>query len=416
MRRASGAALAALLAAAALAGPASAADSVPNQLIVGFKKGSSADAQRSLVRGAGGELRSRLAHIRGAVVRPRSRLALGVLIRRLRASRQVSYVERDYYLGASLTPDDPLFANEYSLASNGLGSVQAQGAWNSRTSCSKVAILDTGIQYNHPDLAANVWHNPHEIQSNGKDDDKNGWVDDYYGVNLVKGKGSGVDDDGHGTHVSGIVAGRGNNGTGISGLCWSSSLMAVKFMDSSGRGSTSDAIDGIDYAVHEGARIINCSFGSSKKSSALEDEVQYAKGKNTLLVVAAGNNSQNIDSKPLYPASFTEGNVLTVAATTSLGGLASFSNYGKKSVDLGAPGDKIFSTYPTSTYKTLSGTSMAAPLVAAAAAMLRAKDSGLSYGDIKSALRNHTQALGSLNGRTVSGGLLDLAAGLAAAH
>jgi thermitase len=395
---------------------AHAATSVPGQLLVGFKKGVSTSAQERLIEGSGGAMRGRLRHIRGAVVRARHHLALAVLRRRLQANPQVSYAEPDFVLNSSATPNDPLFINEYSLSTSPLASVDAQPAWNTRTSCSKVAILDTGIQYNHPDISANIWHNPHEIRSNGKDDDKNGYVDDYYGVNLVNGRNSGVDDEGHGTHVSGIVAGRGNNATGISGVCWSGSLMAVKFMDSSGHGSTSDAIDGIDYAVHEGARIINCSFGSSKKSSALQDEVDYAKSKNTLLVVAAGNNSQNIDSKPEYPAAFTEGNILTVAAVTQTGALASYSNYGKKGVDLGAPGSNIVSTYLNSTYKTLSGTSMAAPLVTGAAAMLRAKDSNLTYTDIKNALRNHTRPDSALSGKTVSGGLLDVNAALGSVH
>jgi thermitase len=395
---------------------AHAASAVPGHLLVGFKSQATSQLQQRLVEQAGGRLTRRLAHIRGGVVSARSHVALALIERRLRASSAVRYVEPDFYLQTSKAPNDPLFANEYSLASSGAGYVNAQPAWDSRTNCSKVAILDTGTQYNHPDISPNLWHNPHEIQSNGKDDDKNGWVDDYYGVNLVKGKGSGVDDDGHGTHVSGIVAARGNNANGISGLCWSGSLMAVKFMDENGRGSTSDAIDGIDYAIHEGARIINCSFGSSKKSSALNDEVNYAKSKNTLLVVAAGNNGQNIDSDPIYPASFTQGNILTVAATTASGALASFSNYGKKNVDLGAPGSNIFSTYLGSTYKTLSGTSMAAPLVSAAAAMLRAKDSDLTYTQIKDALRDHTQPLASLSGKTVSGGLLSVSAALSAVH
>jgi hypothetical protein len=396
--------------------PARAATAVPGQLLVGFDKGVSTSLQKQLVESTGGTISKRLRHIRGAVVRTRHDLALSVLRRRLQALPKVAYAEPDFYLNTSRAPDDPLFANEYSLGTSALGSVNAQPAWDSRTSCSKVAVLDTGIQYNHPDVSANLWHNPHEIKGNNKDDDKNGWVDDYYGVNLVNGRGSGVDDEGHGTHVSGIIAGRGNNAVGISGVCWSASLMAVKFMDSSGHGSTSDAIDGIDYAIHEGARIINCSFGSSKESSALQDEVDYAKSKNTLLVVAAGNNSQNIDSKPLYPAAFTEGNILTVAAITSTGGLASFSNFGKKGVDLGAPGSNIFSTYLNSTYKTLSGTSMAAPLVAGAAAMLRAKDSDLSYTDIKNALRNHTSPDAALSGKTESGGVLNVAAALGSVH
>ena len=404
--------LGAVAALAVAATPAQAGTAVPGQLLVGFKKGVAVSAQKQLVQRAGGTLRGRLRHIRGAVVGTRRNLALRVLQRRLRARPEVAYAEPDFYLSASRVPDDPMFANQYSLGTSPLASVDAQPAWDARTSCSKVAVLDSGIQYNHPDLAANVWHNPNEIKGNSKDDDKNGWVDDYYGVNLVNGRGSGVDDDGHGSHVSGIIAGHGNNGAGIAGLCWSSKLMAVKFMDSNGRGSTSDAIDGIDYAIHEGARIINASFGSSQKSSALQDEVDYAKSKNTLLVVAAGNNGQNIDSTPTYPAAFSEGNILTVAATTSTGALASFSNYGKKSVDLGAPGDNILSTYLNSGYKTLSGTSMAAPLVTAAAAMLSAQKSGQTYADLKNALRDHARADGALAGKTVSGGILDLASAL----
>jgi thermitase len=409
-------ALVALIALSFGAGSAHAATAVPGQLIVGFGPQVSQQLEQELVERAGGKMRRRLAHIRGAVVGVRSHVALAVLRRRLSAAAGVRYAEPDFYMRASKAPDDPLFANQYSLDSSGPGYVFAQQAWDSRTSCSKVAVLDTGIQYNHPDISPNLWHNPDEIQSNGKDDDKNGWVDDYYGLNIVKGRGSGVDDDGHGTHVAGTAGGRGNNATGVAGLCWSSSLMAVKFMDSNGRGSTSDAVDGIDYAIREGARIINCSFGSSKKSSALNDEVNYAKSKNTLLVVAAGNDGDNIDSDPIYPASFTQGNILTVAATTSSGALASYSNYGKKAVDVGAPGDKIFSTYLGSTYKVLSGTSMAAPLVSATAAMLRKKDSDLTYTEIKDAIRNHTQPLASLSGKSVSGGLLNVAAALSSVH
>jgi subtilisin family serine protease len=392
---------------------AEASDVVPGQLIVSFKKGVSSSKRSGILEQVGAKLRRRLAHVRGAVVAPR-RIGLALLRRRLQASPGVAYVESDYILGASAAPDDPLFVNQYPLASTGVGGVGAQVAWNKRTNCSKLAVLDTGIQYSHPDLEPNVWHNSHEIKNNGKDDDKNGWVDDYYGVNIVKGKGSGKDDNGHGTHVSGIVAGRGNNDVGISGLCWTAKVMAVKFMNSRGKGSTSDAITGIDYAIHEGAKVINCSFGTSSKSQSLLNEVDYAKKKGVLLVVAAGNDGDDIDSKPSYPASFNDSNILTVAATTAVNGLASFSNFGQEDVDLGAPGDNILSTYPTSTYKTLSGTSMAAPLVSATAAMLRAQDGDLSYGDVRKAIRNNVSATPALTGKTYTNGQLNVAAALAA--
>jgi subtilisin family serine protease len=340
-------------------------------------------------------------------------LALSLLRSRLGAAREVRYAEPDFYLHKSDAPDDPLYAQQYALAAAGAGAVGAPVAWNTRTSCSKVAVLDTGTQYNHPDLSGNVWHNPHEKSGNNVDDDHNGYIDDYYGVNLVKGRDSGVDDEGHGTHVSGTIAGHGNNATGVSGLCWTGSVVPVKFMNSKGKGSSSDAATGIDYAVKSGAKVVNGSFGSSSKSTALEDEVDYAQSKGVLLVFAAGNDSTNNDSKPVYPANFTNGNIIVVAAVTATGALASFSNFGAKSVDLGAPGDHILSTYLNSAYKVLSGTSMASPIVAAAAAMLRARDSSLSYGKIRSTILSHTQADPALQGKVAHPGVLDVGSALA---
>src|SRR3954454_10310231 len=266
------------------AAPADAAtDAVPGQLVAGFKAGVSASAQQQLIERAGGRLVRRLPHIHGTVVRVRTPgLALSVLRRRLHDVREVRYAEPDYYLHGSTEPNDPDYVEQYALAATGPGSVGAPAAWNARTSCAKVAVLDTGTQYDHPDLSGRVWHNSHEKNGNGKDDDKNGYVDDYYGVDLVAGKGSGVDDEGHGTHVSGIIAAHVNNGTGISGLCWSGSVVPVKFMNSRGKGSSSDAAAGLDYAVKAGAKVVNGSFGSSSKSSALEDAVDYAQSKGVL--------------------------------------------------------------------------------------------------------------------------------------
>jgi thermitase len=406
----------ALVTATLAAAPAAAAtDAVPGQLVAGFKDGVPASAQKQLIERAGGRLVRRLAHIHGTVVGVRTHgLALGVLRGRLRDMREVRYAEPDYYLHQSTAPDDPGYVQQYALAPAGPGAVGAPVAWNARTSCAKVAVLDTGTQYDHPDLSGRVWHNPHEKAGNNKDDDKNGYVDDYYGVNVVSGKGSGVDDEGHGTHVSGIIAAHGNNATGISGLCWTGTIVPVKFMNSRGKGSSSDAAAGLDYAVKAGAKVVNGSFGSSSKSSALEDAVDYAQSKGVLLVFAAGNDSTDNDSAPEYPAAFTNSNIITVAAVTATGALASFSNYGVKSVDLGAPGDQIISTYLGSTYKVLSGTSMASPIVAAAAAMLRSQDSGLTYKQVRSALLSHTRPDTALQGKAVHPGVLDIGAALAA--
>src|SRR4051794_11427060 len=416
---------------------AASADAVPGQLLVGFHGGLSSSAQQAVIEHAGGRLVRHLAHIRGTVVRVHAKgLALSALRSRLQAAHEVRYAEPDYYLHRSLTPNDPDYEQQYALAATGAGAVGAPVAWNTRTGCAKVAVLDTGTQYNHPDLTGNVWHNSHETAGNnvdddhngyvddyygvnlvkgrdsGVDDDHNGYVDDYYGVNLVKGRDSGVDDDGHGTHVSGIIAGHGDNATGVSGLCWTGSIVPVKFMNSQGKGSSSAAATGLDYAIKSGAKIVNGSFGSSSKSTALEDQVDYAESKGVLLVFAAGNNSTDNDSAPEYPAAFTNGNIIAVAAVTSTGALASFSNYGAKSVDVGAPGDNILSTYLNSAYKVLSGTSMASPIVAAAAAMLRSRDSSLAYSQIRSTLLSHTQPAPALQGKVVHPGVVNIGAAL----
>jgi thermitase len=188
----------------------------------------------------------------------------------------------------------------------------------------------------------------------------------------------------------------------------------VKFMNSKGKGSTSDAIDGIDYAVKNGAKIVNCSFGSSSKSSALHDAVDYAQDHNVLLVVAAGNDGDNIDKNPIYPASYTDSNILAVAASTADDTLASFSNFGSTAVDVAAPGDEIFSTYKGGGYKYLSGTSMAAPYAAGTAAMLRKQESDATYGELRKAIRQKVDTPPALAGKVAYNGRLNVQKALAA--
>src|SRR4051794_18535002 len=245
----------------ALPAPALAGD----QLIVGFRSGTTHARIASLVQEAGGRLGRPLDRIGAAVVRPRTGSDTSGLRTRLRRLHAVRYAEPDFILGKSVAPDDPSYGLQYALGTNANG-ISAPDAWNHRTSCSLVAALDTGSQYNHPDLSSNIWHNSHEKKANNVDDDHNGYVDDYYGVNIEKGRDSGSDGDGHGTHVAGIMAGHGDNAAGISGVCWKAQVMPIRFMNDKGKGSTSDAIAGIDYAIHQHAKIVNCSFGSSSKS------------------------------------------------------------------------------------------------------------------------------------------------------
>jgi thermitase len=415
-----GLALTLVLALLLAATPAEAAAPVASgRLLVGFKKGVSTDRQQRLLGALDGRIAQRFKSIRGGrlvVVRPRSGRATDALRKRLARSSEVAYAEPDFFLFSSApkTPDDPFYPLQYALIDSPSDhDIDAPTAWGTRSSCAKVAILDTGIDTDHPDLKSNIYKSG-DKPNNGKDDDKNGYVDDTYGLNVIKDKGSGEDDNGHGTHVSGIVAGRGNNDVGVSGVCWSSKLLAVKFMNSKGKGSTSDAIAGIDYAVKQGFKIINCSFGSSSKSSSLHDAVDYAQDHNTLLVVAAGNDSENIDKHPLYPASYGDSNILAVAASTSTDELADFSNFGSTAVDVAAPGENIYSTYLGGGYRTLSGTSMAAPYAAGVAALLRKQESDATYGNLRYAIRHKVDKPPALNGKDAYDGRLNAEKALAA--
>ena len=407
-RRLCPALLAALSAAAVAAPAAGAGPAPPGGLVVGFSDSVSKDRREAVVRGAGGTVDRRLTAIRGLAVHPRSGVAASALRRALERADGVRYVETDFDVNASAEPNDPLFTLQYGLSQPSGADIEAPPAWDVLRSCSKVAVIDSGVDLDHPDLAPNLWHNSEEKASNGKDDDKNGYVDDYYGVDLDDGRGSGDDENGHGTHVAGIVGAVGDNGAGVAGVCWKASILAVRFMDARGRGSTSAAVEAIEYSVREGARILNCSFGSSSESEALQDAVQYAKSKGALLVVAAGNDGDDIDRDPSYPAAFGDGNILTVAASTADDRLASFSNYGDTNVDVAAPGEGILSTYLDGGYKSLDGTSMAAPYAAGAAALLRKHNPDATYEELRTALRKKVDKPPALAGKVVYDGRVNV--------
>lgn len=310
-------------------------------------------------------------------------------------------------------PNDPLLATQWFYDQSGDIDIDATTAWKQRKSCSTVAIVDTGADLKHPDLAPNLWTNPKEVQ-NGKDDDGNGYVDDLHGIDVRTGTAP-IDTNGHGTHVAGLVGARGDNSIGGTGTCQRTKLMIVKFMSVLGQGSSSAAAQGIRYAARMGARIINCSFGSSTPDPVLRDAIKYAGKKGALVVVAAGNDGVNIDERPSYPASWNDKNLLVVAATDQQGKLTSFSNYGAGAVDIAAPGADMNSTFLRGRYRAMSGTSMAAPVVAGAAAMVRREDSSRSPSQIKSLLRKQIDRDGALKGKVVAGGRLNLRKAQAAA-
>jgi hypothetical protein len=396
------------------------------RIVVGFRALSQAQRQELLAR-FGATLRRHLPHLRAdaASVPNADRDAI---LARLRENPNVKFAELDRRIGlvrprlgkllrlrarAARTPDDEGFSVQYSLRQGADHDVDATNAWETRTSCSKVAILDTGIDTEHKDLRKNLWRNKGEKPGNGVDDDKNGYVDDDFGVDLVRGKGSGIDHNGHGTHAAGIVAALGNNDRGVSGLCWSSQLISVRFMDSDGRGYTSDAAEGIVYAVDHGAHVINASYGSDTPTDVERQAIAYAAAHDTLIVAAAGNDDEDADAHPKYPAAYPDANVISVAASDEHDHLASFSNFGKISVDLAAPGDSIASTWEDGEYRYSSGTSMAAPLVAATAAMLL-KQKTVPVAKLRELLLANVDKKSALSGRVASGGRLNVRRALAA--
>lgn len=286
--------------------------------------------------------------------------------------------------------------------------IQAPQVWDLTTGSPNVivAVVDTGVDYNHLDLKDNMWIN--EVEKSGKpgvDDDNNGCVDDIYGCDFLNKDGSPMDDNNHGSHVAGTIAARGDNGMGVTGVAWNSKIMALKAFDNRGAGVTSDAIEAIFYAIKNGAKIINCSWGNDTKSEIFKDVLEAAEKAGILVVAAAGNNFGDNDSAPRFPASYDLPNVVSVAAVDNRGMLASFSNFGRHSVHLAAPGVSVFSTYVRG-YGYFSGTSMAAPHVSGVAALVLAKNPHLTPVEIRERMIQSSVKLESLRGKTVGEGIV----------
>ena len=308
-------------------------------------------------------------------------------------------------------PAEPAAAVDPDLSKTyGVKKVQAPEAWAIQRGSKDivVAVIDTGIDYNHPDLAFNVWRNPaaKNFARTGIDPNGDEITGDVVGWDFTHNDNLPFDDHMHGTHCAGTVGAVGNDGVGISGVAQRVSIMGVKFLTKEGSGTTLDAIKSIDYAVSRGARILSNSWGGKGddgNNQALEDSIKRAEAKGVLFVAAAGNDSTNNDRDPAFPASFRVANMLSVAATNEADSMASFSNYGKETVHVGAPGAGIYSTTPNNGYNKLSGTSMAAPHVSGAAALVWAQFPTATYTEIKRRLMEHGDAIPALTDKTVSG-------------
>jgi len=345
----------------------------------------------------------------------------------LKQDPTVQYAEPNYYLsksdvvglGQTFTAEEHAAnmqnqaQSTYEATSAPIG---AQTVWSASGSVPAqrpvVAVIDTGLDTTHSVMVSTnaVWTNPNEIAGNGIDDDNNGYIDDIHGWNFVDNSPTIYDDDGHGTHVSGIILSLDQNIYTTPLHESKIQIMPLKFLNGSGVGTTSDAIRAIYYAANNGASVLNNSWGGADYSAALNDAVAYSYQKGALFVAAAGNNGSDNDSTPMYPASYSVPNVISVAATTDYDYLASFSNYGGGTVHLGSPGVYIYSTVPNNSWATMSGTSMATPFVSGTAAQMKVASPAMLGYQMKQILLGQTNAVAQLQGKVNTSGRLDSSA------
>ena len=316
------------------------------------------------------------------------------------------------------SPNDPHFADQWGLSNDGRNGgkkgadIAALSAW-SKTKGSEdvvVAVLDTGVDYTHPDLVANMWVRPDSVPQYS--DAQLGVINDLYGFSAGDNMADPMDDNGHGTHCAGIIGAEGDNGIGIAGINWNVKIMPLKFLGRGGFGSTKDAIEAINYAIDRkqngvNVRVISASWGSTMRSKALEDAIRAAGENGILFVAAAGNSSTDNDRRPHFPSNYDLPNVISVAALDNGDLLASFSNYGSKSVHVAAPGKAIVSTWLKGSYREASGTSMATPHVAGLAALIIANEPDITMAELRKRILDSVDPLDILNGRIFSAGRIN---------
>jgi subtilisin family serine protease len=406
---------------------------VPNELLVKFKAGVSEDVRANVLARIGGSVSEKV--LTNAMERfgdkdgflvVRTNLHSLEAISRARGFGEVEYAEPNYIYTHDATSNDPYFTNNSLWGMNGTYGCNANQAWaagHTGSSSVFVGIIDEGAMYNHEDLIGN-FGNPKEIAGNGKDDDGNGYIDDVYGYDFANNDNTTFDGsiDDHGTHVSGTIGGIGGNGKGVAGVNWSVKMISAKFLGRNG-GTTANSIKAVDYITdlktRDGLNIVatNNSWGGGGFSQALQDAIERANAADILFIAAAGNGGSdgvgdNNDAVANYPSNYPNANIIAVAAITSSGALASFSNYGATTVDIGAPGSGIYSSVPTksggSGYSSYSGTSMATPHVTGAAALYASTHPGSSAATIKNAILSSATPTASLTNKCATGGRLNV--------
>jgi subtilisin family serine protease len=395
------------------------------ELLVKFRSGLSREAISEFQSRSGVLLAERLGDLGWQRIKISDGVDLKSSIAELREFSEVEAVQPNFYYQLALTPNDPQFPNANMY---GLTRISAPQAWDLTTGSSAVVVanIDTGMRYTHEDLAANMWTNAGEINGNGVDDDNNGFVDDFYGYDFFFNDANPLDENGHGTHVGGTIGAAGNNALGVAGVNWNVKIMAIKIYDNDGFGTTSamliNAYNYVRMMKNRGVniRVTNNSYSGCDEAcgydQATKDALDAMGNAGILNVFAAGNNNANNDSTaaPAYPATYTSPSVLAVGASTNTDARAGFSSWGPVSVDLAAPGQLILSTTwgSNSSYGTLSGTSMASPHVAGAAALLSAHNPNLSVASLKATLMNTVDPVTAWAGLTKTGGRLNVFAAL----
>ncbi|MFQ5664115.1 MAG: S8 family serine peptidase [Terriglobia bacterium] len=390
---------------------------VPNELLVKFRPGIPPSWMGISHAAVKAEVVKTFAVVKNLqLVRLPAGMEVEEAIARYQQHPEVLYAEPNYMLHADVTPNDPRFNEMWGLHNTAQAGgtadadIDAPEAWDLSTGSTNVvvAVIDTGIDFNHEDLAANMFRNQADCNNNGSDDDGNGFIDDCFGIDAVNDDSNPMDDNNHGSHVAGTIGAVGNNGLGVTGVNWTVKLMACKFLSAQGGGPTSDAIECLNYLAmmkDRGVNIVatNNSWGGPGFSQALRDAIDAHRQRGILFIAAAGNDGDDTDETPHYPSSFFLPNVIAVAATTQLDSRTFFSNFGRRSVHLGAPGNAILSTTRNSNYGLLSGTSMATPHVTGVAALLKAENPARDWKAIKNLILAGGDTVASMADRTVTG-------------
>ncbi|MGE5239686.1 MAG: S8 family serine peptidase, partial [Chloroflexota bacterium] len=388
---------------------------VPGELLVKFRADAPRAAREDLHRRHGLTRLKEFKRLRIDRVKITDQLSMEEAIGQYAQDPSVEYAEPNYLVQSQVFPNDIRFTELWGLSNTGQtggtpgADIRAPQAWGITTGSSTtvVAVIDSGIDYSHPDLAPNMWVNEKELNGKpGVDDDGNGYIDDIYGINAITNNGDLMDDCGHGTHVSGTIGAAGNNSIGVVGVNWNVKIIGCKFLDWSGSGSTADALECLEYVKalkDRGVNIVatNNSWGGGGYSSSMYEAIR-AQG-DILFVAAAGNSAFDADEYAFYPAAYELPNVVSVAATDYNDAKASFSNYGRRTIYVGAPGDEILSTLPGGSYGAYSGTSMATPHVTGLAALLKSQDQGRDWKAIKNLILSGGDDLASMDTGTVTG-------------